>query len=456
MYNKLYGKKKEKQYLSYVPKIDNLSLEKRSFSSKYELKPKNGNKTFRKNDIQKFLKTNRSFTSNEKFQYGSKLREKRNYIYYISGVGYVNVNEESKLKAKNSSPISTSRYINTELKLKNKQISPILKSKILKTENKNDNNIIKRKVIIDNYKYLETKNVTKTKKLSNVYHRRLAQPFEYIEEIISNNNASRNNEINPVNFYTFESFNKNNLQNSFSVRNIYDSYDNTQTQLKSYQTRKKIVPRKRLNETAKSFTPIKNQQETNFTYIYPQPPKKNLNKKGLYYLIGNDASPEITQQELLQNSGENVILSPVEKNEEEAYSTIPVKEQKNKQELMNRQKYKSNDIYKYKKNIKLKGYYYTNDNDNDQLYQFENNNQGNKDNYKFYESKKVNKNDGSVTLVYKRGKKPPTFKTQVYTKQYDPEEKIMNRTNYYDYSDRTEQGNYPYQDQKTKIKRFEY
>lgn len=93
----------------------------------------------------------------KKFEYGSKLREKKNYVYYVSGVGYVSKDDEPK---------------------------PEPKPKVIpKRVKKEEDTIIERKKIIDNYQYHETKNLRKPDKTSNVFHRRLAQPFEVTQQI---------------------------------------------------------------------------------------------------------------------------------------------------------------------------------------------------------------------------------------------------------------------------------
>ena len=104
-----------------------------------------------KKQVEESLKEDtRSASQSEKYEYSSKLREKKNYVYYVSGVGYVTKEEEEKPK-------------------------PVVK--------KEEEHYIERKHIIDNYQYHETKNIKKANKTSNVFHKRLAQPFEVTEQI---------------------------------------------------------------------------------------------------------------------------------------------------------------------------------------------------------------------------------------------------------------------------------
>ena len=83
----------------------------------------------------------------DKFDYGEKVKEKNNYVYYVSGQGY----EKKEIE-----------------EIEQIQNCPKEKSKI-----------IEEKEIIDNYQYHETKNLKK-KKMNDAttYHERLCTPFE--------------------------------------------------------------------------------------------------------------------------------------------------------------------------------------------------------------------------------------------------------------------------------------
>ena len=83
----------------------------------------------------------------EKFDYGEKLKEKKNYIYYVSGQGQ----EKKEIE----------------------EIEQILPGK------KSNEKIVEEKQIIDNYQYHESKNFKrKPNKYSTTYHERLSTPFE--------------------------------------------------------------------------------------------------------------------------------------------------------------------------------------------------------------------------------------------------------------------------------------
>ena len=108
---------------------------------------------------------NNSFSSKQKFSFAEKVREKNNYIYYVSGVGYVNKNDENKnekkvIKVNNPPP---------RPKPKPKERVSI---KIQQTKSISD----MRKELVDNYQYHETKDLKKEAKPSVVTHKRLCEP----------------------------------------------------------------------------------------------------------------------------------------------------------------------------------------------------------------------------------------------------------------------------------------
>ena len=481
MYNKIYGTKSTKQFYHYIPKNSSLSNEKRSYSSKYEIKSAKSpeKKGLRTIEIPKTLTNSRSFTSNDKSTFGSKIREKKNYIYYVSGVGYVNSKEESKLKKKpiSSKKPTSPKTISTKTILpKNISQKPIPKTKtqLLKAVKKNENedSFVQRKKLIDNYQYHEIKNIKKGNKESNVIHKRLAQPFEYIEQIKNNKNTP--NIINQKKFSIYDAYKKSNLKNSISTRNINNSYNsynnyNNQIRLKNYPSYQNLKSSKKyiakdINEKTTIFTPKNKQKEKKVTYYLPQSQKKSLRYKNLYNNINSAPMHEVTPQELLNNNKEHGLLPPPdEKYEEDLYSTISnnnniSNEQIYQQEKITPKQSKIKSIYKSKNFFQQQGSYYC-PNDNILQYPFQNISLDDVDNFKYYESKNVtNKNDGSITLLHKRGKKSPEFKTEVFTKYYGPIGIVKNQSNYYSYYDNDDinpKGDYPFQ-VKVVNKKFKY
>ena len=104
---------------------------------------------------------NNSYSSKQKFEFAEKVREKNNYIYYVSGVGYVNKNEENKNEKKVTKP-------------KNPPPKPKERTSIKIQQTKNISDM--RKELLDNYQYHETKDLRKEAKQSVVTHRRLCEP----------------------------------------------------------------------------------------------------------------------------------------------------------------------------------------------------------------------------------------------------------------------------------------
>ena len=150
----------------------------------------------------------------EKFEYSEKLKEKKNYILYVSGMGY-----------------------------ERKQIEEI--EEMPKPEPPKEK-VVEVREIIDNYEYHETKNVKKKDKrrTSITHHERLSTPFERttLKRFSSNTSAPQSRG------YTTTSverriINDTGAKNTINL-NKYNSFTTKQ------QTNKTMVPHK-LYETYK-------------------------------------------------------------------------------------------------------------------------------------------------------------------------------------------------------------
>ena len=108
-------------------------------------------------------KGNRSFSSKQKFSYSGRIREKNNYVYYVSGVGYVNKDGETKPQEKKVN------------KPKSKPQS-IQRPETIVIKSKKDEDTGERE-LVDNYQYHETKDLKRENKKTLVTHRRLCEPF---------------------------------------------------------------------------------------------------------------------------------------------------------------------------------------------------------------------------------------------------------------------------------------
>ena len=108
---------------------------------------------------QKALNQNRSFSSKQKYSFGGRIREKNNYVYYVSGIGYVNKNGESQ-NAKREKNV---------IKIKQRPKPIVKQSKEDKKEEITE--------LIDNYQYHETKDIKRKNKETTVTHLRLCEPF---------------------------------------------------------------------------------------------------------------------------------------------------------------------------------------------------------------------------------------------------------------------------------------
>ena len=108
---------------------------------------------------QRGLKQNRSFSNKQKYSFGGRIREKNNYVYYVSGIGYVNKNGEYKQEKREKNVIKI-----------NQRPKPIVMQ-----SNKGEKEEITE--LIDNYQYHETKDIKRKNKETTVTHLRLCEPF---------------------------------------------------------------------------------------------------------------------------------------------------------------------------------------------------------------------------------------------------------------------------------------
>ena len=103
-----YYKKVEKTTTKEISNIVNTrsreytSLTNKSYSRTNEYEKGNeherGNSSISYQKSQGNMKGNRSFSSKQKYSYAGRVREKNNYVYYVSGIGYVNKNEDNNNK----------------------------------------------------------------------------------------------------------------------------------------------------------------------------------------------------------------------------------------------------------------------------------------------------------------------------------------------------------------------
>ena len=134
-----------KKYISYTNKNG-------SRRNEYEVR----NSSFSSN--QRRLKGSRPSSSKQQYSFAGKVREKNNYVYYVSGIGYVNKNDE-KPKKKERNIIRSKPN-----------------SQVIKIVTKKDNST-SRQELVDNYQYHETKDIKRQSKKTTVTHKRLCEPF---------------------------------------------------------------------------------------------------------------------------------------------------------------------------------------------------------------------------------------------------------------------------------------
>ena len=222
----------------------------------------------------------------EKFDYGEKLKEKKNYIYYVSGQGQEKkeieeieqilpgkksnsssieeINEDKKgTKDKKGEKVQIDKSYDSDNKIEvekendsKKEIEEI--EQILPGKKSNEK-IVEEKQIIDNYQYHESKNFKrKPNKYSTTYHERLSTPFERTKV---RKYSSYTSEPKFAGYKTIKTTNivdKNNFPRNLKYKNNYNS--------SSYKANSKNLSRDKSNSKVYE------------TYISP---KKNNNTKNI-------------------------------------------------------------------------------------------------------------------------------------------------------------------------------
>ena len=170
-----YYKSVEKRTISNVGRVNNTinnSIYKQytSFTKKENINNQ-GIKTERGNSFSsKQRSLNNSFSNKQQYSLAGTNHGKNNYTYYVSGIGYVNKNEDNK----NEKNINNKKTIKPAPP---KTIpKPVAKPNQIKIQQKKVIEV-DRKQLVDNYQYHETKDIKKENKKSTVNHQRLCEPF---------------------------------------------------------------------------------------------------------------------------------------------------------------------------------------------------------------------------------------------------------------------------------------
>ena len=240
----------------------------------------------------------KSIVQGNKFEFAEKLREKRNYILFVSGMGH----ETKEIEEIND-------FV--------PQAAPL-------------DQFIEEREIIDNYNYLETKNIKKPpKKKSTTHHERLSIPIEKktIKKFSSHTQTQPKSyaktktikttrfgktldveEINPYSSFTL----KTEKNNSFAPSNLYETYKPNKNSLslnkplRTISTEDKILPNSP-TDTYKNKTITQSEKRINITKIgNREESPKNLPKyqpKPSKYNKPNRPETEPNNKPLRENLG---------------------------------------------------------------------------------------------------------------------------------------------------------
>ena len=108
-----------------------------------------------------------SYGNKDKYTFAGTVKEKDNYMYYASGVGYVNKSGEPIKQEVNETTTIRSVSQSTKPIIRDERTS--IKIETVRSDEKGE--------LIDNYNYKESKDTTNKGKDSIVIHRRLGDPF---------------------------------------------------------------------------------------------------------------------------------------------------------------------------------------------------------------------------------------------------------------------------------------
>ena len=183
-----------------------------------------------RNSMRKSARVTRKTVYGEKYDYGEKVKEKRNYILYVSGTG----REKKEIEEIELAPPQTK--------------------------------ILEERQLIDNYQYHESKNIKKQNpnRLSFTHHKRLSGPFETTtyHEVTEDGIPIKSYNKITKNIYKDEPF-------SSKVR--YDSYEKNRKTKQFYQTE---------NRTLKNYSNFQNLQNfKKYENTFSNTPKTEIRNK---------------------------------------------------------------------------------------------------------------------------------------------------------------------------------
>ena len=131
-----------------------------------------GKSGFRKNyGVSKDIRSySTSSQQKDQYSYAGKVKEKSNYMYYVSGIGYVTkeeADEANQAKKENRVYQSKSKSVPKPI-IRNERVTITIQSK--RAEKKEGK-------LVENYEYYESKDIKKQDRNTIVIHRRLGEPF---------------------------------------------------------------------------------------------------------------------------------------------------------------------------------------------------------------------------------------------------------------------------------------
>ena len=187
----------------------------------------------------------------DQYSYAGKVKEKNNYMYYVSGIGYVTKEEADEAnRAKKETKVYQSNYSKSKSVpkpiIRNERTTITIQSK--RVEKKGGK-------LVDNYEYYESKDIKNKDRDTIVIHRRLGDPF--YQNITTESRKFSSYTSGPRGYKSNYSLN----QKDYSVdggktKTIEGDYD------KNYKYRNKTEDKKGIFDTSKYKSSSTNRYQT--------------------------------------------------------------------------------------------------------------------------------------------------------------------------------------------------
>ena len=194
----------------------------------------------------------------EKYAYSGKVKEKENYLYYVSGIGYVT---KDGLPAKDNKPkeIKATKTQPKPARVVGERVTIVIQNKKKEREGGD---------LVENFQYYESKDIDKNNKESIVVHKRKGDPFyqnihgkrnsSYTQGIRSRATLEKNeiqskrietSTITQTNQYQNKTYNTTKVTKTTTGRGSRNNNESSYQRTINVQENRKIIPKTRFEKT---------------------------------------------------------------------------------------------------------------------------------------------------------------------------------------------------------------